>query len=39
MFRKLCEDIIISDIPKTMAWGKNVIYVGYKEEYVVYDVC
>lgn len=31
-------DIELSDVPKTVLWSENTICVGYKTEYVLYDV-
>lgn len=31
-------DIDLSDVPKTVLWSENTICVGYKTEYVLYDV-
>lgn len=31
-------DIDLNDVPKTVLWSENTICVGYKTEYVLYDV-
>lgn len=33
------KDIDLNDVPKTIAWNNNCICVGFKTEYVIYDVC
>ncbi|KFB35035.1 AGAP002498-PA-like protein [Anopheles sinensis] len=32
------SDIDLNDVPKTVAWNNNFICVGYKTEYVLYDI-
>lgn len=34
----LDSEIDLNDVPKTVAWNNNFICVGYKTEYVLYDV-
>lgn len=35
---EFCPDIELNDIPKVLAWTGNLICVGYKTEYVLFDV-
>lgn len=37
-FMKLAVDIELSDVPKALLWTENTICVGYKNEYLLYDV-
>ncbi|XP_077303016.1 vacuolar protein sorting 39 [Arctopsyche grandis] len=37
-FKPLNVDITVSDIPKAMVLGKDVICVGFKEEYTIYSL-
>ncbi|XP_055540397.1 vam6/Vps39-like protein [Wyeomyia smithii] len=32
------NDIDLNDVPKTIAWNNNCICVGFKTEYVIYDI-
>lgn len=32
------KDIDLNDVPKTIAWNNNCICVGFKTEYVIYDL-
>lgn len=31
-------EFTIPDVPKVMAWGQQYLFVGFKSEYVLYDV-
>lgn len=35
---ELANDIDMNDIPKTLAWSENTVCVGFKTEYVLYNV-
>lgn len=35
---KLQESIELNEIPKALCWSEQFICVGYKTEYVIYDV-
>lgn len=37
-FITMCKSITVSDIPKEMSWGQNVICIGFKDEYTLYSV-
>ena len=37
-FKKLAADITIGDIPKVITWGQSVLCVGFRGEYILYDV-
>ncbi|XP_066141377.1 vam6/Vps39-like protein [Euwallacea fornicatus] len=34
-FHSLCEDVSLTDIPKSMVWCQNVICLGYRDEYAL----
>lgn len=36
---ELRKDLDLSDVPRALLWAENMICVGYKTEYVMYDVC
>lgn len=37
-FKQHLFDFTIPDVPKIMAWGQQFLCVGFKAEYVLYDV-
>lgn len=37
-FKQHLFDFTIPDVPKVMAWGQQFLCVGFKAEYVLYDV-
>lgn len=37
-FMELYNDIELSDVPKALHWTENTICVGFKSEYLLYDV-
>lgn len=36
---ELRKDLDLNDVPRALLWAENMICVGYKTEYVMYDVC
>lgn len=37
-FHCLVDDIIINDVPRTLTWGQEKIFVGFKGEYTLFEV-
>lgn len=37
-FKQHLFDFSIPDVPKVMSWGQQYVCVGFKNEYVLYDV-
>lgn len=38
-FLELREDIVLPDVPRALAWCADSICVGFKNDYVLYQVC